>query len=74
MTFELFKAFPPDRDSAVVELNVRSGGQVDIPAEVRREGGQLRIAIFGKQEGTVWDYPLEDWMTALTRAAEILGD
>jgi hypothetical protein len=74
MTFEFCKAFPPDRESAVVELNVRNDGRVDIPAEVRREEGQLRIAIFGKEEGVAWDYPLQEWIDALTRAAEILEE
>jgi hypothetical protein len=74
MTFEFFKAFPADRESAVVELNVRTDGRVDIPAEVRREDGQLRIAIFGKEDGIAWDYPLQEWIDALTRAAEILEE
>ncbi len=46
MSFELFKAFPPDRDKPVVELHVRHAGKVDIPAEISREHGELRIALF----------------------------
>lgn len=72
MSFEIFKAFPPDRESAVAELNVQHDGIVDIPAEVFREGGELRINIFGREGGVAWQYPLEEWLEALQRAVDVL--
>jgi hypothetical protein len=73
MTFEIFKAFPPDRDSAIVEVIFRHDGGVDVPAEVYREDGELRIAIFGRQGGVPSEYPLEAWIQAIQRAIEVLG-
>lgn len=74
MTFEISKVFPPDRESAVAELNVRHDGVVDIPADVYREDGQLKISIFGREGGVAWEYPLDDWVGAIQRAVEVLGD
>jgi hypothetical protein len=74
MSFEFFKGFPPDRDTPVVELNVRHGDTVDIPAEIRRERGQIRIAIFAREGGIAWDYPVAEWIDAIQRAVVVLGD
>ena len=74
MTFEIFKAFPPDRDSPVAELNVRHEGSVDVPAEVYRENDELRIAIFGREGGVAWNYSLDEWEQAVKRAREVVGD
>ncbi len=74
MTFEIFKAFPPDREGPVAELNVRHDGLVDIPAEIRREEGKLRIAIFAQRSGVAWDYPLDEFLVAVQEAVEVLGD
>jgi hypothetical protein len=72
MTFELFKAFPPDRESPVVELNVRHEDVVEIPAEIRRENGEFRIILFARQGGAAWDYPVDELIKAVERAVEIL--
>ncbi len=74
MTIEIFKAFPPGRETAVAELNVRHDGVVDIPAEVYRENGELKITIFRREGGVAWEYPLEEWLDAIHRAAEALKD
>jgi len=74
VTIEIFKAFPPDRESTVVELNVRHDGAVDVPAEIYRENGERMIAIFGREGGAAWVYPLDEWVAALHKAAEALGD
>lgn len=74
MTFEIFKAFPPDRDGPVAEINVRHEGLVDVPAEVYRENGELRIAIFGREGGVAWNYSLDEWVQAVQRAVEVVGD
>ncbi len=73
MSFEIFKTFPPDRESAVAELNVRHGDVVDIPAEVFRESGELTIRIFPRGDGEVWQYPLDEWLSAIERAVDVLG-
>jgi hypothetical protein len=74
MRFEIFKAFPPNRESAVVELNVRHDGQVDIPAEIYREDGELRITLFQREGGAAWQYPLNEWVAGIAKAIEALGD
>jgi len=74
MTLEIFKAYPPDSESAVAEINDRRDGAIDIPAEVRRENGELWITIFGRVGGVAWEYKLDDWVEALHRAAEALGE
>jgi hypothetical protein len=72
VTFEIFVAYPPDRQTKVAQLSVRHDGMVDIPAEVDREGGELKITIFGRQGGVAWEYPLADWVAAVERAVEAL--
>ncbi len=74
MAFEIFKAFPPDREGPVAELNVRHDGLVDIPVEIRREKGELRIAIFARKSGVAWDYPLAEFLEAVQKAVESLGE
>ena len=74
MTFEISKGFPPSRESAIAELCVRHDGVVDIPAEVYREDGQVKISIFGREGGLVWKYSVDDWVGAIRRAVEVLGD
>ncbi len=74
MSFECFKGFPPDSDSAIVEIQVRNENGVEIPAEVRRDGDRLRIAIFANKAGAPWDYPVDDWLDAINRAIELLSD
>ena len=74
MIFKIFKAFPPDRESAVVELNVWHDGMVDVPAEIYREDGERMIAIFGRGGGAAWVYPLDEWLEALRKAAGALGE
>jgi hypothetical protein len=71
---EIFKTFPPDRESAVVELSISHDGFVDILAEIYRENGQRIIAVFGRPGGTAWVYSLDEWVEALRNAAEVLGE
>jgi hypothetical protein len=73
VTFELVKAYPPERDSAVAQLHARSGSGVQIPMEVFRERGGLRVSIFAADGSVLWDFPLEDVLTGLRHAAESLG-
>jgi len=74
VTFEIFKAFPPDRESAVAELNVRHGGFVDIPAEIYWDEGELRITLFSPKGGAAWEYPLRELLEAIQKGVEALGD
>ena len=74
MNFEIFKAYPPDQDAAVAQVTLRHDGFVDISAEVSRVDGELTITIFGREGGPSWEYPLADWIGAVQRAAEALGD
>ncbi|MFN8053529.1 MAG: hypothetical protein U0Q22_18975 [Acidimicrobiales bacterium] len=73
MTFEIFVAYPPDRESGVAEIHVRDGDTVHIPAEVFFEGDVLRIRMFSRGGSGVWQYPLDEWLSAIRRAAEALG-
>ena len=74
MTFEIFKGFPPDRESAVAEFYDRHDGVVDVPAQLYREDGQLKIAIYGREGGIVWEYSVDDWIGAIEQAVQVLGD
>ena len=74
MNFEIFKAYPPDRDVAMAQITYRHGGFVDISADVSRVEGELTITIFGREGGPSWEYPFEDWVGAVQRAAEALAN
>lgn len=74
VVFEILKAYPPDRDGVVAELTVRHGGLIDIPAEIYREDGELKITLFGRETGPAWTYPLSEWVAAVNQAAEALHD
>ncbi len=73
MSFEIFKTFPPDRESACAEIVVRRNGIMEIHAEVFRVGGELTIRMFPPIGGEVWQYPLDEWMRSVERAAAMLG-
>ncbi len=72
MTLEIFKAYPPDKEFPIAEINHRHDGVIDIPAEVRRVNGQLWVTIFGRTGGPAWEYPLDEWIEALHNAAKTL--
>ena len=74
MTLQIFKAYPPDKEFPIAEINHRHDGGIDIPAEIRRENGQLWITIFGRVGGVAWEYKLDEWIEALHRAARALGE
>jgi len=73
MIFEIFKAFPPDREDAVVQIHVRHDSVIDVPIEIHREQSELRITIFGHEEGAIWEYPAGDFLDALRRAVDAIG-
>jgi len=74
MTLEIFKAFPPDSEGPVAQISFRHDGIVDIPAEIRREHGELRITIFAREGGVAWEYPFADFLAILHKGVEALGD
>jgi hypothetical protein len=74
MSLEISKGYPPDSEFPIAEINHRHDGVRDIPAEVRRKNGQLRITIFERTGGPAWEYPLDDWIECLQRAAKVLGE
>jgi hypothetical protein len=73
MAIEIFKAFPPDQDHPIAELQVRHDGIVDIPAEVSGTPGNLKITLFGRNDGVAWKYPLNEFLGAIARAVDVLG-
>lgn len=73
MAFDIFKGFPPDRESAVADIYDRHDGAADVPAQVFRENGELRISLFERKGGVAWEYPLNDWVAAIERAVQVLG-
>ena len=73
MRFEIFKTYPPDRESAVAEIIVRHKGIMDVHAEVFRLAGQLVIRVFPSTDDEVDQYPLEEWLNAIERAVAELG-
>jgi len=73
MTFEIFKAFPPDREGPVAEICFRHDGMVDIPAEISRENGNLRIRLFAREGGLAWECPLADFLAVVQKGVDALG-
>jgi hypothetical protein len=74
MTLEISKGFPTDSEFPIAEINHRHDGVRDIPAEVRRQNGELWITIFGRTGGPAWEYPLNEWIEALQTAAAVLDE
>ena len=74
MTFQVSKGYPPDNEFPIAEISdVRDGGEEN-PAVVDRENGELRITIYERSGGVAWEYPLDDWIEALQKAARVLGE
>lgn len=73
MTFEIFKAFPPDRDGPVAELHAHVGDTVEIPIQMYQEKGQLRVSIFTAEGAVAWEFSLVDLIDGLNRAAAAIG-
>ena len=74
MRFEFFKAFPPDRDSAVVEISEKDGDALRVPLEISRTDGELRVAIYDTQGGVAWEYSALQLLEAIQYGIAILQD
>jgi hypothetical protein len=66
--FRLFVAYPPDREGRVVQLTITQGNEMDIPAEIFREGGQLMITLFSRGDTTGRTYPVTEFVDAVEAA------
>jgi hypothetical protein len=73
MMLEVFKAFPPDSEGPMAQINLRHDGFVDIPAEIRRENGDLIIRLVARAGGAAWEYPLADFLAVVDKAVDALG-
>lgn len=72
MTFEIFKAFPPDREGPVAELHATSGDEVEVPVQVFRRDDGLHVAIFAANGDIAWEFPLGELLDGLQRAAKVM--
>jgi hypothetical protein len=70
--FQVFVAYPPDREGRVVELNIIREGEVDIPAELFRDNGETMITLFSRKDGPAWTYRLADFVLGLDAATAAL--
>lgn len=73
MPIHVGEAGPPHREKVVAEFHVTHEGVIDIPAEVYDEDGKLMIAIYSREGGQPWDFPLADFIEAIGKAIAILG-
>ena len=71
---EVGRASPPHRRRSVAEMHAHTHEGIDVPAEIYREGGRLRIALYSKTEGQTWDYPLGAFISAIGRGVAILEE
>ena len=69
---EVGRTSPPHRTESVAEFHVLHDGVVDIPAELYRDQGVLRIALYGKSGGESWNYPLSDFLAAIGSGIRVL--
>jgi hypothetical protein len=60
---------PPDRAGRVAQLTVTHENEIDIPAEVLRDGEHLMITLSSRSDGTSWTCPLADFVAAVEAAA-----
>jgi len=56
----------------VAEFHVSHDGFVDVPAEVYEDGGKLMIAIYSREGGNPWEFPLADFVEAIGQAIAVL--
>jgi hypothetical protein len=74
LKFEVFEAFPPNEQGPVAELNVHHAGGIDIPMWVSRKDGVLQVTVWGSDGKREWEFPLDELLDGLRRAAEVLSE
>ena len=67
-TFNIDIASVPDRDEPVVEVWY---GDEQV-AELRREGGELRMQLFAPRSAVAWDFDIDAFLGAINKAKERL--
>jgi hypothetical protein len=73
MMIQVGEASPPHRERMVAEFHVAHDGYIDIPAEVYEHEGKLMIAIYSREGGNPWEFPLADFIQAIGQAIAVLG-
>ena len=73
MTIHVGEASPPHREKMVAEFHVEHDGVIDIPAEVPDDDGKLMIAIYSRDGGNPWEFPLAKFIEAIGKAIAVLG-
>ena len=67
LTIELVSV--PDRDDLVAEVWLGRA----LLAELRQEGGQVRVQLYPDSSGQPWDLPVADLCSALAKASAKLS-
>ena len=57
---------PDDADGPAVELSLPWEGGVALPAYIHRRDDRLRILFFPPSGGDPWDFPLDEFLAAIT--------
>lgn len=74
MIIQVGEASPPHRERMVAEFHVAHDGYIDVPAEVYEDDeGRLMIALYSKEGGNPWEFPLPDFIAAIGQAIAIVG-
>jgi hypothetical protein len=73
MIIQVGEASSPHRERMVAEFHVAHDGYIDIPAEVYEHEGKLMIAIYSREGGNPWEFPLADFIGAIGQAIAVLG-
>ena len=73
MTIQVGEASPPHRDQMVAEFHVAHDGYIDVPAEVYEHDGRLMIALYSREGGDPWEFPLSEFLQAIGQAIAVIG-
>lgn len=73
MPIHVGEASPPHREKMVAEFHVAHNDVIDVPAEVYEDDGKLMIAIYSREGGHPWEFPLADFIEAIGKAIAVLG-
>jgi hypothetical protein len=73
MRLEIGIATPPHREEAVAEFRIHHDrGGISLPAEMYREGGRLKLAIYNSGGGIAWEFGLADLLEAIGRGIALI--
>jgi hypothetical protein len=74
MPIDIFIAYPPDHDGRVAQLHSPNEEGVDIPAEILQVDDQVLISLFSRSDGLAWQYPADEFLSAVERAVAVVRD